>query len=115
MAFISHLICVYRLEGIDLSEEAVILVDNARIHKSFVCLEFLRLLKLKVVFIPEYSPMCAPVERFFGRVKFLIREFSGNARVNWSQESSTQVLIHLLSSIHKHHIVSLFTETFKTF
>ena len=67
--FLTHLVSTYRLEGLDLSADSVIIVDNSRIHKSEEVLDFMREANLFVVFLPEYSPVCVTIELFFSNLK----------------------------------------------
>lgn len=63
--FLSSLINLYRLEGVDLCERVVFILDNAKIHRALESIAFIKACRLQFIFLPPYSPMCAPVERFF--------------------------------------------------
>jgi transposase len=71
--FIYHTLHSIRTDSELASKKVVLLLDNARIHKSNQVLETARKMKVIVVFNAEYSPWLNPVEQFFGFLKSKLR------------------------------------------
>ena len=46
-----------------------VILDNCPYHKSKKAIEYLKTLKLKLYFLPPYSPSLAPIELMFGWIK----------------------------------------------
>ena len=55
-------------------EKTIILMDNASSHRAKTVKEFLDSRGAHVVFIPPYSPVLVPVEKYFGVLKDLVRK-----------------------------------------
>lgn len=71
--FLCCLILTYKAEGIELNRGAVLLLDNAKIHKSKSVIWFLNEMKIHTIFLPAYSPDMAPVEKYFSLMKHSIK------------------------------------------
>ncbi len=55
-----------------------LLLDNARIHRSDESIEYLKSTKLKVSFLPTYSPMLNNVELYWNKIKSHTRKYIYN-------------------------------------
>ena len=75
-----------------LSDNSIIIMDNARIHHDNEFIEFLEGLECRVVFLPPYSPDFNPIETAFSTIKSWIRhnrdfmEDRKSTRLNSSHE-----------------------------
>ena len=73
MLFILYLLSTYRRNNINIAHDAVIIVDNAQIHKHKDVYKLIETLKIKVVFLPAYCPELAAIEKAFAMVKYNIK------------------------------------------
>ena len=51
----------------------VVIIDNARFHKSARVVQLIELAKCRVIFLPPYSPDLNPIEHFWSAMKTKIR------------------------------------------
>ncbi len=56
---------------------ALIVLDNARIHRSPEVFQFFSRLPQRAVFLPPYSPDYNPIELLFGLTKVLMKDYDG--------------------------------------
>ena len=73
MLFIIYLLSTYWRNNINIAQDAVIIVDNAQIHKHKDVYKLIETLKIKVVFLPAYCPELAAIEKAFAMVKYNIK------------------------------------------
>lgn len=59
-----------------LQESDVVVMDNARIHKSGAFSEYCEREGIKVVYLPPYSPEFNPIELAWSKMKALIRRLA---------------------------------------
>lgn len=59
---------------------SIIVLDNARIHRSDEAMEFYKTISQRVVFLPPYSPDYNPIEFIFGEVKKALKSYYGDHR-----------------------------------
>lgn len=71
--FIQFLVLIYKIEGINIGKEAIIIADNAKPHWSIIVKDLKNNLKLNWLWGVKYSCEYAPIEWLFSRLKFLIK------------------------------------------
>ena len=94
-----------------LAEQIYIIADNARYYRSKLVTEYLKNSKIKIIFLPPYSPNLNLIERLW---KFLNKKI----RYNKYYESFLEfknTCIDLLNNLHKYEkeLRSLLTENFE--
>lgn len=72
---------LYANLGGDSGSEHVVIMDNARIHKTARPRELIGVLGTAVLFLPLYSPDCNPIEHGFANIKHL-REYNADKPLN---------------------------------
>nr|MDO8117096.1 IS630 family transposase [Candidatus Sigynarchaeota archaeon] len=67
--FLKHIICHYHAAG-----KIILVVDNAKAHHAKIVQRFLDAVshKLKVLFLPPYSPELNPIEQFWKYMRYKI-------------------------------------------
>lgn len=68
----------------------VVVIDNARFHKSKKVIEIIEKAGCRVLFLPPYSPEFNPIEHFWSAIKHNIRKL--NHTVNDFYEAAVQTL-----------------------
>lgn len=58
----------------------IIILDNAKIHKSYEVLELAESAGCKVIFLPPYSPDLNPIEKFWANLKRAIKSVFRKAK-----------------------------------
>jgi transposase len=99
--FLAILVEFTKQNGVNLSEDLIILQDNASIHHSKKVKRFANSEKLKMYFLPSYCPELAPVELMFGWIKAKIRAVYSEEGLNFSEESGKSTICSILGSISK--------------
>jgi transposase len=77
-----------------LPNEAIIVLDNARIHRTAEAFAFFKTIPQRVIFLPPYSPDYSPIELVFGETKKAMKSYYGEEKyipavVNESLKSLT--------------------------
>ena len=91
----------------DQIENVIINLDNASIHTSKQTKKLLYALKLKVSYLPPYSPKLAPVELFFNIIKSKIRSNFSNQIIDFSKESGLNWIYESLKDVANYQLVQL--------
>lgn len=71
----------------------VLIIDNARFHKSKKIIELIESVGCRIIFLPPYSPDFNPIEHFWAAVKSRIRRTAET--VNDFYEASIQALCEM--------------------
>ena len=58
----------------------VVVIDNARFHKSKKIIELIEAVNCKIIFLPPYSPDFNPIEHHWAAIKNAIRKAAENAK-----------------------------------
>ena len=74
-----------------------ILFDNASIHKSSLIFKVKEFLKIKLLFLPPYSPELAAVEFLFKGVKSITRKLIKQKLIDFSKEDEAKVIMEASS------------------
>lgn len=56
-----------------ITNNSIIIMDNARIHKSAAMNTFMRTINMRIEYLPPYSPQLNPIEEYFSKFKYNIR------------------------------------------
>ena len=88
-----------------------ILLDNASIHKSSLIFKVIAFLKIKLLFLPPYSPELAAVELLFKGVKSITRKLIKQKLIDFSKEDGAKVIMEASSWISKRYIQSCWIST----
>ena len=70
----------------------LILLDNASSHRAKCVRDFAESWGVNIAFLPPYCPEMAPVEKFFGILKCLIRKDKTYSTMNWNKHG-----VHFIS------------------
>lgn len=81
-------------------------MDNAKIHRSEEVTNCIKTLRLKVLYLSAYSPVCAPVESFFGILKANFKALVECNSCNLTNESGDRVIFDSHFSIPPAKVVS---------
>lgn len=68
----------------------VVIIDNARFHKSKKIVELIEAANCRLIFLPPYSPDFNPIEHYWSAIKSSIRTAAENAKNFY--EAAVQVL-----------------------
>ena len=66
----------------------LILMDNASIHRSKIVKDTIHQEKLKIAFIPTYSPDLALIEKYFSLLKLIVIKVTQGSLVNLKSKNS---------------------------
>lgn len=91
------------IRSIRIPKHAVVIMDNASIHKSKITKQLIESRKARLVFVPPYSPEYNPIEMVFGSVK------NRFYKQRYKKRFETIKAIHSsVKSIKKQNIVNCF-------
>ena len=81
-------------------QSCLVILDNASIHRSKTTIEKIESIGFSVVFIPQYSPEMAPIERYFSKLKNAVINRTRGQNIDWKSEYSNQLLESCMLNIH---------------
>ena len=91
----------------------LIILDNASSHKTGSVKEFIEKWGAHTAFIPTYSPELAPVEKYFGLLKDIIRRDKTYATLNWKSKQGIQIIADSIKKINPPTIKRIWKTFFK--
>lgn len=74
----------------------VVVIDNARFHKSKKIIALIEAVNCKIIFLPPYSPDFNPIEHYWAAIKNAIRKSAENAKDFY--EATVRVLGEMCAS-----------------
>ena len=95
-------------------KEVLIVMDNWSIHKSKQIMQKLKYMKWKVAFLPAYTPLFAPIEMWFSRIKQILRSRWNSKVVKLSNKESFNEIYSCLKEIKSEDVKILFKEMYST-
>ena len=97
----------------DNRRDVYILLDNAKVHHSFTTLKFITALRLKMIYLPAYSPEFAPVELWFKGIKSILKADISPSKLDYSKEDGALAIENALASISKEYIQDCWLKAIK--
>ena len=85
-------------EGIK-SQNCLVILDNASIHRSAMAQESLKIAGFSVAFIPQYTPEMAPIERYFSKLKKTVINKARGKMIDWKSSDSNLLLKEWMQDI----------------
>ena len=74
------------------SSQIQLLLDNASIHRAQIVRDYIESSGASIAFIPAYSPELAPVEKYFGAIKDLVRRSKSHTIFNWKTKEGINMI-----------------------
>ena len=93
--------------------DVYILLDNAKVHHSFTTLKFITALRLKMIYLPAYSPEFAQVELWFKGIKYILKADISPSKLDYSKEDGALGIENALVSISKEYIQDCWLKAIK--
>ena len=88
-------------------------LDNCPYHKSKETINYLRKTKLKVYFLPPYSPSLAPIELAFGLIKRKLKRKSKGSKLYLHSKDAFDKIFDVLNDMDRQIILKLFRKFYK--
>ena len=86
----------------------LIILDNWSIHKSKETLFKLKKINWKIIYLPAYSPMLAPVEMYFGILKAKLRRIQSKEVVKLNVKFDYSRIVRVMKEIRSSIVKKLF-------
>ena len=95
-------------------KETLLIMDIWSIHKSKSTINYLKKIKIQVLFLPVYSPILAPIEKFYGILKLKLRKQWANIEVKLNHKENYSKILKALKEIKSETIKKLYRRLFST-
>ena len=93
--------------------ELVYIMDNCSSHKSKLTKHEIDHLKMRIYYIPIYSPTFAPIEIWFAFIKKKLANISRSKNIKLNSKESQNKLLTVMKSISKDQIMKYFSKFYQ--
>ena len=93
--------------------EVLLLMDNSSIHKTNEVQNRILEAKMKIMYIPWYTPQFAPIEQWFSLIKNKLRSFKSYKSLNLSLKENINTIFEAMKSLNSRMIKKLFLNLIK--
>ena len=90
------------------NRNVVIILDNWSTHRNMKWQQFMQRSDYTYMYIPQYSPILAPIELMFGKFKNVIKSEKYVGAIRWNSLEGLELMGCFLSRISKEDIVACF-------
>ena len=95
------------------NRNVVIILDNCSFHRNKEWQLLMKSSNYTYMYIPQYSPIVAPIELIFGKFKYLIKNDKLTGAIRWNSLEGIEQVGHFISKIQKEEIVAWFRHSLK--
>ena len=95
------------------SSHILLILDNASFHRAKIVRDYIESRGTNVAFIPAYSPEFAPVEKYFGVIKDLVRRNKSHSFLNWKTKEGINRIADWIIKISSVTIAKMWRVFFK--
>ena len=111
--FLAALWMIVRSKSENENLQLTVVLDNAKIHHSWLTTKLINILNLNIVYLPAYSPELAPVELWFKGVKSIIRSNPIIDKFDFSKEEGVASIMIGLMKLKKEYMQKCWIDSIK--